>query len=104
MRNPAICKILQVVPKCPRATSAQTKKFYTQNVFFGLCDAAFPYKRPVKNWKNVLPPTCDMRSRSHFFLRQVQFVKAGAMGVVLAVSFFGNAGLANPAVIIIIPP
>jgi hypothetical protein len=37
-----------------------------------------------------------MRFRRHFFPRQVQFLKAGAMGVVLAVSFFWQCK-AHPA-------
>jgi hypothetical protein len=39
----------------------------------------------VKHWGNELIPACD--SEASFFLRQVQFFKAVAMGVVLAVSF-----------------
>ena len=39
-----------------------------------------------------------MRFRSQFFLRQVQFLKAEAMGVVLAVSFFGKQCEAHPAI------
>ena len=73
-----------VVPKYSRATFAQNKKFYTQNVLLGLfsCDATSPYKKLVKKLgKRTFP---RMRSMSQFFL---QF-KAEATGVVLAVSFF----------------
>jgi hypothetical protein len=50
-----------VVPKYSRATFAQNKKFYTQNVLLGLfnCDATSPYKKLVKNWENALSPACD---------------------------------------------
>jgi hypothetical protein len=30
-----LCKMLQVVPKCPRTIFTQNKKFFTQNVFWG---------------------------------------------------------------------
>jgi hypothetical protein len=51
----------------------------------GLCDATSPYKNLVKNEKNELVPACDSEA---IFLRQVQFLKAAAMGVVLAAVFF----------------
>jgi hypothetical protein len=43
----------------PRATFVQNKKFCTQNVFLGLCDATSPCKNLVKNWENELAPSCD---------------------------------------------
>jgi hypothetical protein len=89
-----LCKMPQVVPKCPRITFAQNKKLFTHNVFWWLYDATSPHKNLVKNWGNEL--FSRMRFRSHFFPRQVQFLKAGAMGVVLAVSLFDNARPTQP--------
>jgi hypothetical protein len=68
-------------------------------MFFGALgndedEATSPYKNLVNIWKNELVPACD--SEAIFFLRQVQFLKAEAMGVVLAVSFFGNARPTKP--------
>jgi hypothetical protein len=65
-------------------------------VFLGLYDATSPYKNLVKNWKNELVPACD--SEANFFWRQVQFLKAEATGVVLAVSFFFWQCKAHPAI------
>jgi hypothetical protein len=48
-----------VVPKCPRTTSAQNKKFYTQFVFLGLFDATSPCNNLLKIWKTNLCPACD---------------------------------------------
>jgi hypothetical protein len=45
-----------VVPKWPRTTFAQNKKFCTQNVFLGLCDATSPYKNLVKIGKTKFFP------------------------------------------------
>jgi hypothetical protein len=88
----------QVVPKCSRAAFTQNKKVYTQEVFLGLWvyNATSPHdpQKTSKNWKNELVPACDSEA---IFLRQAQFLKAAAMGVVLAVSFFfGNARPTQP--------
>jgi hypothetical protein len=48
-----------------------------------------------KNWKNELAPSCD--SEANFFAAST-VLKAVAMGVVLAVSFFWPCK-ANPAVL-----
>ena len=71
----------------PRANfEKKNKKFCTQNVFLGIFDATSPYKNLVKkNWENELFPTCDSEAN---FPAAMQFLKAGAMGVVLAVSSF----------------
>jgi hypothetical protein len=53
----------------------------------GLCDATPPIQKPSRNWKNELFPHA-IQKPIYIFLRQAQFLKAGAMGVVLAVSFF----------------
>jgi hypothetical protein len=67
-----------VVPKCPRTTFAQNKKFYPQNVLVRLCEATFPCKNLVKKvGKRTFP---RMRFRSLFFLRQVQFFEGGGDG------------------------
>jgi hypothetical protein len=58
-------------------------------MFLRLCDATSPYKNLVKNWENEVFPAFD--SEANFSAPStVQFlkVKAGAMGMVLAVSFF----------------
>jgi hypothetical protein len=55
-------------------------------LFLRLCDATSPYKNLVKNWENELFPACD--SEAIFFRGKYSFLKAGAMGVVLAVSGF----------------
>ena len=84
-----LCQMPQVVPKCPSTTFAQNKKCYPQNMFLRLCDATSPYKNLVKNWENEVFPAFD--SEANFSAPStVQFlkVKAGAMGMVLAVSFF----------------
>jgi hypothetical protein len=84
-------KIPQVVPKYPRATSAKNKKFCTRNVFLGLCDVTFPYKNLVKIRKANLFPHAIQKP---FFsaASTALFLKAGVMGVVLAVSFMAIQG------------
>jgi hypothetical protein len=64
--------------------------------FLGLCGATSPCKNPVKNRENELFPVCDSEANFSCAKCSFQFLKAEAMGVVLAVSIFGNARATQP--------
>jgi hypothetical protein len=58
----------------------------------GAHDVTSPYKNLVKIEELIYSLT---RLRSQFFLRQVRFLKAVAMGMLLAVSFFCHAATSH---------
>jgi hypothetical protein len=59
-------------------------------------------QKPTQKLGKRTFPACDSEVRSQLFPRQVQFLKAGAMGVVLAVSFFWQCK-AHPAMLRVSP-
>jgi hypothetical protein len=84
-----LCKKPQLLPKYPRTTFAQKKKFYPQSVFFGAqagcVDVTSLYKNLVKNRKTNFR---RQAIQEPIFLWLTQILKAVVMGVVAVCGTF----------------